>query len=326
MNNRHVDTKRGPLDFIVIGAQKSGTTTLHMLLRKHKQIYLPLAKEVPYFSDDDRYAAGWEQYERDFYGTAEASQLRGKVTNYMCDPRSPQRIRDLIPHAKLIAILRDPVDRAFSHYRMCVRRGLDKRAFPAAIIESLRSENIRIARESQYIYRDEPNRYVVWGEYGRILSHYVRLFPAENILVLFNEDLRTDPAGVLNRLLRFLDLPIPWSPPNLGKSYHTGGNKYRFAAWRSFFRALPGSGRIAAFTRRSIGQLPRKYQLAFTFWKEILLTKPTKDEEPGIDPETRSILVNHFSTDVVMLANIFRCVPPWENFSELPQKSMVRPQ
>jgi hypothetical protein len=144
------------LDFIVIGAQRCGTTSLFEYMRGHPDLYIPPAKEVPYFSHVD-YLEDWTDYIGRLFGEAEEGRLWGTVTpQYMVgglyrrnanpdgavgDPEIvPARIREQLPDARLIAILRDPVERAHSHYDWAVETGWEKRSFADAIGDLLKPE------------------------------------------------------------------------------------------------------------------------------------------------------------------------------------------
>ncbi len=145
-------TMKQLLDFIVIGAQKSGTTSLFEYMRKHPELCLPVAKEVPYFSNDVRYRDDWEAYLRKAFPFSDPHRRWGTVTpQYMYGgllhrERQPDRspgesdvrtvpllIRERLPDVRLIAILRDPVARARSHHAMTLLNGWETRPFDQAV-------------------------------------------------------------------------------------------------------------------------------------------------------------------------------------------------
>ena len=122
---------RQPPDFIIIGVQKGGTTSLNRYIRTHRDIGMSITGEVNFFSW--RYIQGLEWYLAHF-------PLRGEVPivgvcspSYLLHPRVPERVRDALPHVKLIALLRNPVDRAYSHYQMSFRKGIEPLSFEEAI-------------------------------------------------------------------------------------------------------------------------------------------------------------------------------------------------
>ncbi len=177
------------LDFIVIGAQKSATTTLFQHLHHHPEIALPSGKEWPFFSHDPIYERGWGAYLESLagnggvsdparsWGTVTPQYMVGGVLNTTLDPLAagydertvPRRMHERLPDVRLVAILRDPVARAVSHHRMVVRRGGELRSFDEAIDELLAPAALEEARRRPA----ESSGYVVWGEYGRILAGYL---------------------------------------------------------------------------------------------------------------------------------------------------------
>ena len=217
-----------PLDFLIIGAQKSATTVLHRYLGEHPAIAMPASKEVPYFTDSEAEAESWQAFSRKWFRHADPTVLWGKATpQYMADHRVPGRIHALMPNTKLIAILRDPIDRAWSHYQMARRRETETRDFEGAMRFAMDPDVLRSARSSsvpkhEHGYEAEDNFYLAWSEYGRILLEYQRYFPREQILVLLTEDLRQDPGRELDRVLSFLGLNPGYRPASFGKIVHKG--------------------------------------------------------------------------------------------------------
>jgi hypothetical protein len=274
-----------------------------------------MGKEIPFFSDDERFAKGWKSFANEYYGHPSQGLIRGKVTNYMSDPRSPGRIGSLSPGTKLIAILRNPLERALSHHMMTVRRGQETQSFDQSVQRLLDPKKLVADRARPYIWDREADCYVVWGEYGRILAEYLEVFPRDQMLVLFTEDLESDPGSVLDRILEFLELPAGWRPKNFGKKYHSGGYGYRFAAWRSFYRSIPGSPTLNGLGRIALKILPTRQRHAFYFWKEIWLTKSAHGQSKEMSLRTREMLIEHYQQDVRLLESSFGFQVPWEEFA-----------
>ena len=203
-------------DFLVIGAQKAGTTTLFSLLSKHPNIYLPPGKEVQFFSNDLLYAKGAEWYFNENFQQGKASDVKGEVSpQYMCHDKVPGRIKELLPNIKFIMILRHPLKRAFSHYQMSVRRGRENRGFLEAFADSLNDINSRTEfREDQAYYRH--------SDYMQIIRRYLTLFSKEQFLVVFLEDLELSPELVLGRIYKYLELP-PAALENPAVRLHAAG-------------------------------------------------------------------------------------------------------
>lgn len=235
------------LDFIVIGAQKSGTTSLFRYLMQHPEISLPLGKERPYFSHDEVYARGWSAYMRDLtrhdafaqpdrkWGTVTPQYMVGGLYQSNGDAAEsydewtvPSRISECLPSVRLIAILRDPVERALSHHRMLVMRGLDRRSFDDAIGELLKADALAESRRRPR----ERTGYVTWGEYGRILAGYFEVFDREQILVVFTDELERAPAQLLSRIQEFIGVRADFEPDNLGQRYQAGAIERGFS-WSS---------------------------------------------------------------------------------------------
>ena len=183
--------KKRKLDFIVIGAQKSGTTSLCEYLRGHPEIALPAGKEAPYFSRDAIYRRGWHDYLNRWFSGADPARRWGTVTpDYMVggvlEPELapaaaggrydewtiPLRIRERLQDVRLVALLRDPVERAASHHAMLTLNGLEARTFESVVRELVQPKALADARNRPA----EATGCVVWGEYGRLLAPYFDVF------------------------------------------------------------------------------------------------------------------------------------------------------
>jgi hypothetical protein len=198
-------------DFFIIGVPKAGTTALHVALARHPQLFLSRVKEPKFFLCDGppprsggpgdaktfrEHVWRREDYEA-LFTEAPAGVLRGESTPfYLHDHAAQKRIREAVPHAKLIALLRDPIDRAHSNWAHLWSAGLEpQRDFVAACrLEQQRAE----AGWAQFW------RYLELGRYGEQLVRLYTVFPREQVLVLRYRDLRNAPAESLDRICRFL--------------------------------------------------------------------------------------------------------------------------
>lgn len=286
------------VDFLLIGAQKSGTTALYRYLTAHPRIYMPAAKEVEFFSDESRYERGLDWYWDSYFSGAPVESIKGEATtHYMMYPAVPARIRKCLPNVRLLAILRNPIERAYSHYRMSRMRGLDERSFERAVHELL---------DSPPDAPDPTYDYVRFGEYAAILRRYFDVFGGENLRVLFYEELETSPASVVREAFEFLGADPEFEPPNLGERYNVGGSA-RFP-------------RLSKLAIRVVGRLQRtpvvervvtrdRYE-AFKFWTRTELSVK-REAEPGPNARTRSVLVDHYRAGVGELATLLGTKPPW---------------
>ena len=201
-------------DFLILGAQKGGTTALYAYLRWHPGITGPSWKEVSYFDRHYRRGASWY---RGHFPIGAGDRLVGEASpGYLFHPLAPERVRATVPEAKLIALLRDPVDRALSHYHHEVALGRETLSFEEAIEaepERTRGEEQRLVREPGYFSRPWWDyTYLARGRYAEQLERWFAVFPREQLLVLPSEDLAADPGQAYRRVLEFLEA----SPHELG--------------------------------------------------------------------------------------------------------------
>jgi hypothetical protein len=218
------------LQFIVIGAQKAGTTTLWQLLRDHPQLWLPPTKEAPFFSHTEVYERGFAQYLTQLGVPGDGGRLCGTVTpHYMhgwhdADTRTiAQRIVRQLPDARLVALLREPIARARSQHAMARTRGRERRDVDEALSELLDAGALQAARQAP----EDCNSYVVQGEYGRVLGDYLTYFPRSALHVERSEDLAREPLAVVRRILRFLEVDESFAPAAPFQRSFAGGNAPR---------------------------------------------------------------------------------------------------
>ncbi len=213
-------------DFLVLSAGRCGSTSLFASLEEHPQVLPPAHKEVHFF--DRNYARGLEYYRRFFplgvRRRARTRRVNGPVlsgeatTYYLLHPAVAGRAHASIPDARIVAILRDPVDRAYSHYQLSVRYGVEDLSFE----EALEAEPTRIAGAEERLLADATfehpahsfNAYVERGMYLDQLLRWEELFGRERLLFVRSEDSFADPVGVVGQVTGFLGLePHPGPLP-----------------------------------------------------------------------------------------------------------------
>ena len=190
-------------DFIIAGAPRSGTTWLYVLAQCHPQIAMaqPMVPEPKFFLVDELWQRGLDYYSRTWFDPLPAGRVLGeKSTNYLESPKVAERIYRVLPRVKLIFLLRDPVDRAYSNYLWSCQNGLEDETFEGALaLEEQRERNsvpqLRYARAHAYFSR---------GLYAEHLVRFFDRFPREQILVLRHEDVATRPEHIAAALHRFL--------------------------------------------------------------------------------------------------------------------------
>jgi hypothetical protein len=210
---------RGLPSALILGAQRSGTTSLFNYLVQHPDVLPPLGKEIHYF--DLHYGRGNRWYRGRF---PYDHRLRGGALTldaspyYLMHPQAPGRAVRLLPDAKLVAVLRNPVERAFSHYQHEVRDGRETLSFSQAIEqepERLAGEEERLrADPGYYSYNHHRYSYACRGRYIEQLRRWAEHFPRSRFLVLQSERLFREPAEVLGAVQAFLGLR-----PHRGESY-----------------------------------------------------------------------------------------------------------
>jgi Sulfotransferase domain len=194
----------GPLpDFVVIGTQKGGTSFFYRLVTEHPLVRGAAAKELHFFDNKFSEGVGW--YRRCFSKGKRADGHRtitGEASpSYLFDPQVPERMARIVPNARLIALLRNPVDRAYSHYKMEVRRGKEARSFEEATEEEMTST------EDEGNTVDLRYAYLRRGLYAQQLERFSFFAHRDRLLVVKSENLFTRRLEVLDRVLTFLRLP-----------------------------------------------------------------------------------------------------------------------
>ncbi len=206
-------------NFLIIGAAKAGTTSLYSYLAGHPAVVPAFRKELYFF---DMHWQRGASYYRAHFPTVLAKWrverrrlpfVTGEATPcYLFHPHAPRRVLELLPRVKLIVLLRNPVDRAYSFYCMNARRGLEQLSFEEAIDR----EEERLAGELDKMLKDESYfsvvrhhcSYLARGIYVEQLRNWMRWFPREQFLILTNEELDAQRQATLARAQQFLGLPV----------------------------------------------------------------------------------------------------------------------
>ena len=232
-------------NFLIIGAHKCGTTSLYEYLRQHPQVFMPQLKEPSFFTFENQNLDHFPAMKRnvvtrfedyaDLFREANGYAAVGEASPmYFKCSYSAANIKRHLPHARLILILRNPLERAYSHFQMELRNGTVKsRNFAEAIHEyELLPDGIRY------------QRYIHDGKYFTLLKPYLDLFGAENILVLLFDQLRSDPFGLMKSVFEFLGIDDEFMP-DLSEKHNEGG-LWRNPLWKVYYRNIhPALGTLA---------------------------------------------------------------------------------
>lgn len=218
-------------DALVIGAQRAGTSSLYKYLEAHPQLHASVRKETEYFTFWHERGERWYRAHFPTEMRMAAARRRGPARSfeatpyYLFHPHAPARAAHLVPGARLIAMLRDPVDRAWSHWQHEVRGGRERLSFDEAIA----AEAARIGPEEERLladptYRSNPHHrfsYLARGRYAVQLERWLAHFPREQLLVVRSEDLYTDPAVTFRRIVEHIGVE-PWEPTDFRNHSYDG--------------------------------------------------------------------------------------------------------
>ena len=277
-------------DFLVIGAYKSGTTALHHQLRRHPDLYLPARKEPGFFAFDDSRppvahpaAASSVRRRRDYdalFAGAPPGAVLGEVSPaYLAVPGTWAHIRAAAPTVRLVAVLRNPVERAYSDYLMYRRDGIEKEA---SFLSALEQQDRRDPAT------DPTSRYLSTGLYAEQLEPYLSAFPRGQVHVLLHDDLRAQPAGTLRDLFGFLGVSTEVALEAV-QDVNVSGEPTS-AAVRLAFRARRRAGRLL----KPVVPEPLKRRADSILQRGLA--------RPPLPTDARDLLLDAYRADVARLA------------------------
>ncbi|MGB3514022.1 MAG: tetratricopeptide repeat protein, partial [Microcoleaceae cyanobacterium] len=203
----NLQNARGP-NFIIIGAQKSGTTSLENYIAQHPQVIPAIKKETHFWYRDFDKGINW--YLAHFPPLPKSENfITGEATpNYLENYQTAERIYNVFPEVKLLVILRNPIDRAFSQYHHWIRLNWDERSFETAInseLEILKKNPKKPQGDKNYW--QQPGNYIGRGIYIEFLKKWLAIFPREQLLILKGEELYQKPVEIMKQVFDFLNLP-----------------------------------------------------------------------------------------------------------------------
>ncbi|MCS6991196.1 MAG: sulfotransferase domain-containing protein [Chitinophagales bacterium] len=291
-------------NFLCVGAQKSGTTTLDQILRQHPDIFLPRkVKETKFFVFADRYARGVRWYEQEFFADWQGQKAVGEVDPaIMFEEQAASRIRETLgTEVKLIFLLRNPATRAYSHYLMSRRRGWETLSFS----EALRAEPQRLKQDPEHRLRFS---YLARGFYASQVERFLRSFPRSHLLFLImEEDFIRNREKTFHRIQEFLNVPV--RKLNLDIRRNEAAD-VRFSWLQQLVRAR-GWLRSAAATL-----LPRRLRRRLHQAAEQWFTAPARD--PHLSTElTLQLIHQYFLEDIHRLETLIdRDLSCWYQHNE----------
>lgn len=282
---------RAPNVFL-LGAAKSGTTSVFRYLDQHKDVYFPFAKEPQFFSNDAEYDKGLEYYVSKYYQDAEDYQVRCDATpHYIYYEKSAQRLAEtgLGANAKFIVILRDPAQRAYSLYWNMISEGHENLPFEQA----LEMEQARIETGEAEVLGSVRYQYFNSGLYAQQLKNYFKYFKRENFLILFQEDLAANPQQVMDSAFEFIGLEK--IAVDTEKTFNRSG------VTRS--KILQGILRGDSWLKRTVGRLLSP-KIKFLIVEKLLSFNKKNASYEKIDPDVEHKLRQRFMQDVIQLETL----------------------
>jgi len=205
--------------FAIAGAQRCGTTWLYHLLDEHPEIYMakPVHPEPKFFLNETSSESKRQSYLNQWFNRAVHEIAVGeKSTSYMEFPGVPRRMKQLFPKLKVVFLLRHPVERAISNYRLSRQHGLETESLEFA----LRNEPDRLANTTFPHTSVHPFAYQRRGHYARDIVRFLKFFGSHEIQVVQLENLLADPLQTLSNLFAFLDVAANFCPRNVTSDYN----------------------------------------------------------------------------------------------------------
>jgi hypothetical protein len=263
--------------FLIIGAPKCATTSLFRYLDTHPDVFMAPAKELRFF--DARFDRGVDWYAAQFAG-ASGERAAGEATPmYLADPNAGSRIAEILPDAKLIAVLRHPVERAYSQYWHRKLRSGEERSFGELVDDELNPHGVDESRPFSHI--------IDIGRYARHLQRFATYVDRGELQLFSFEDLRDEPVATFASVCRFLGVDDTHVPPNLGQTYN---RPHRVRSRRV---------REAMLRRKLPTRAPRLAR-----WLDGLLRD--EQEYPPMDPGARAVLLDTYRDDNARLAALWK--------------------
>ncbi|MBC8047525.1 MAG: sulfotransferase domain-containing protein [Fimbriimonadaceae bacterium] len=299
--------------FIVVGANKGGTTSLYHYLKQHPEVYLSPLKEPHYFSKDidvnlfnhefaqnklqdiEKYVNGdmqheyhaafvrnWEQYKKLYKNVEHQTGIGELSTSYLYSTVAAEEIKNVLPECKIIICLRNPIDRAYSHYRMNIWTG--------------NNNEFDFYKALQQDFHHKPkvwgnaHLYVEIGQYYEQVKRYLDVFGKENVKIIFTEDMKESPQQVIKGLYEFIGVDSNFNPDTSKNYNEVFTPRYKnFTYWFNKLGIRPLFKKLA----------PRSLKNIF-----VKIFYRSKNAKGVISPEAKQFLLDQFSEDVKKLSGL----------------------
>ncbi|MGH2572642.1 MAG: sulfotransferase [Actinomycetota bacterium] len=267
--------RNGLPNFVVIGAMRAGTTSLWEYLRGHPQVFMATLKEPNFFSEAGTWKRGRGWYEslfRDAGGAIAVGEASTSYTKHPIHPGVPERMARVIPGARLVYVVRDPIARIRSHYEWALHRGLEHRPLAQAVLE-------------------HPG-YVAYSRYAFQLDRYLDWFARDRLLVVTSEDLRDARRRTVRRVFEFLGVDPSWAPRSLEFEQHVT-DRQDAKPFARRLRRLTGYRRIARLVPPGVKS---------AYWR--VARRNRVSQSASIPGDLRRELERRLAEDVVRLREV----------------------
>lgn len=262
-------------NFIVIGAGKAGTTSLWGYLRDHPQVFVSDPKELNFFTTEHNWNRGLEWYESHFENIGDAvaiGEVTGSYTNWPNFYGVPERMFDILPDARLVYVIRHPVERIVSAFKYMSLRGDENLPIDEAI-------------------RTNP-MYLSVSSYATQIEQYLKFYPTKNLHIILSEEMRDNRLFTLKRVFEFLGVDPDVELENINHEFNRTDRKSREP--RELIRrvkTLPGYKTLKGKLPDSLVQLAKRYGT-----REII-----RPEDTRLSDETRAFIVDSLQDDLMKL-------------------------
>jgi hypothetical protein len=287
------------LDFIIVGSQKCGTTSLTAYLQPHPDIYIPPEKELPYFASPEMMKYGWSLYLETFFKDALPTQFWGTSSpQYMLYPESFSKIKNQLPNVKIIVIIRDPIQRMLSHFDMMTRFGVEKRPLNVMLEEQLL--DLDYCRNAPY-HPDHLHKYIRGGEYGRIINKIYENFGKSQVMIILLNELIKNRESVIFKMLDFLGVNRH-NFGNLETVKMKGGSKRKVPINHSLILGnISKTVRFLGLSKFIPSDVKRWYEVFSSFLDQINVGDSVRSLVGEINPNTLNRLKSHYFEDSKLL-------------------------
>lgn len=278
----------------IIGAQKSGTTSLFNWIGQHPDVYANLsAKDFPFFTDEEIFKNKLRDFQNIFQNAGSKKIILGGDANLMYVPGAVERMFLLIPNTKLIAILRNPVTRAFSAWRFTVEKGIEKRTFYEAILSELKGDIF-----PPDSWKGRQMNYLDHGLYSKQLKRIYSYYSKEGVMVLIYEEVIKDPLKNLKEIFQFLGITDLFIPDFTKENVTLGGQRSKLVSY-FLYRRRAHNNPFWELIRLIIPKNVRtKLRLSLQKYNRIPLPPPPFPED------VKSLLKDFYSDEVKELETL----------------------